>query len=131
VKVETGIRATKMISSEKTPKRICYRKQVPLFRLVEKMKLWPSRKGILHGILTFEEKGSYAKLRTHCNREMLIRNSKNSRAARWLRNKWFYGACEECCIPQWKIEKYSATVFKRGWGSFLRDQEELEKSVKS
>jgi pyrrolysyl-tRNA synthetase-like protein len=121
----------KIISSEKTPRRVYYRKQVPLFRLIEKIKLWPSRKGILHGIMTFEEKGSYARLKTHCNREMLIRNSKNSRAARWLRNKWFFGACEECRIPQWKIEKYSATVFKRGWGSFLTNQEEVEKSVKS
>jgi hypothetical protein len=28
----------------------CYRKQVPLFRLREKVKLWPSRRGILHGV---------------------------------------------------------------------------------
>jgi len=120
-----------MVSPGQTPKRVYYRKQVPLFRLIEKMKLWPSRKGILHGIMTFEEKGSYARLKTHCHREMRIRNSKNSRAARWLRNKWSFGACEECRIPQWKIEKYSATVFKGGWGSFLTSQGEAEKSVKS
>ena len=42
-----------------------------------------------------------------------IRDSKNSRAARWLRNKWFSRTCEKCGIPEWKIKKYSATVFKR------------------
>jgi pyrrolysyl-tRNA synthetase-like protein len=104
--------------------RVYYRKQVPLFRLIDKMKLWPSRKGILHGIRTLEIKGAYGLLRTHCNREMVIRNSKNCRAARWLRNKWFFKACEECAIPGWKIEKYSTTVFKRGWGSFLTNPEE-------
>ena len=119
------------MSTEKTPKRVYYRKQVPLFRLIEKMKLWPSKKGILHGIIRFEVKGSYAHLKTHCNKEMLIRNSKRSRAARWLRNKRFFKICEECCIPQWKIEKYSMTVFKRGWGTFLTRQEEAEKLVKS
>lgn len=104
--------------------KVYYRKQVPLFRLIDKMKLWPSRKGILHGIRTLEIKGVYGLLRTHCNREMTIRNSKHCRAARWLRNKWFFKACEECAIPEWKIEKYSTTVFKRGWGSFLTHPKE-------
>lgn len=119
----------KVIPTERAPKKVYYRKQIPLFRLIEKMKLWPSRKGILHGILTFEEKGSYARLKTHCKREMLIRNSKNSRAARWLRNKWFFKVCEECRVPQWKVDKYSATVFRRRWGTFLASEKENEKNA--
>ena len=99
--------------SDKTPKKI-YWKRVPLFKLVDKIKLWPSRQGVLHGIKTFKvTSGSHAYVVTHCNKEMVIRDSKNSRAARWLRNKWFSRTCEKCAIPEWKIKKYSATVFKR------------------
>jgi pyrrolysyl-tRNA synthetase-like protein len=98
-----------------------YRKQVPLFRLVEKMKLWPSRRGILHGIRQFDERGSYAVVVTHCNKHMVVHDSKTSRAARWLRNKWYAEACPECRIPEWKLQKYAATHFKRGYGSHLHD----------
>jgi pyrrolysyl-tRNA synthetase-like protein len=119
------------MTPKENPKRGYYRKQVPLFRLIDKMRLWPSRKGILHGIKSFEVKGSYTNLTTHCNREMVVRNSKNSRAARWLRNKWFFKACEECGIPGWKLEKYATTVFKRGRGSFLVGRDESRKSIGS
>jgi pyrrolysyl-tRNA synthetase-like protein len=103
-------------------KRVTYRKQVPLFRLIEKVKLWPSRNGILHGIKSFEARGAYGLLKTHCNREMVIRDSKNSKAARWLRNKWFVRPCEECAIPAWKLQKYAATTFRRRYGSMLTDR---------
>lgn len=104
-------------------KAIYYRKQVPLFRLVDKMKLWPSRRGILHGIKTFEVRGSYAYITTHCDKQMVVHDSKNSRAARWLRNKWYAEACAQCQIPDWKRRKYAATHFKRGYGSHLRETE--------
>jgi len=114
---------------DKAPKKVYYRKQIPLFRLIEKMKLWPSRRGILHGIRSLEEKGSYAHLVTHCNKAMWVRNSKNSRAARWLRNRWHYEICIECGIPEWKLKKYSETVFRRRWGSFLLENQESGKSM--
>jgi len=98
-----------------------YRKQVPLFRLLEKMKLWPSRRGVLHGIKELEIRGSYARITTHCNMHMVVHDSKHSRAARWLRNKWFVAACPHCRIPDWKLEKYNATHFKRKYGSHLRE----------
>jgi len=112
-----------MTLPEKTQGSVYYRKQIPLFRLIEKMKLWPSRQGILHGIKAFEVRGSYAFLITHCGRKIGVRNSKNSRSARWLRNKWFSQACPECAIPEWKLKKYSETVFKRRWGSLLREDD--------
>ncbi len=100
--------------ADKARRRI-YWKRVPLFQLVEKIKLWPSRQGVLHGIKTFEAKGdSYAHVVTHCNEQMTIRNSKNSHAARWLRNKWYVRTCDKCAVPEWKVKKYSATVFKSG-----------------
>ncbi|MCE5242412.1 MAG: pyrrolysine--tRNA(Pyl) ligase small subunit [Syntrophobacteraceae bacterium] len=96
-----------------------YRKRVELFRLLDRIKLWPSRKGILHGIRSVETIGGAARITTHCNKTFLVRNSRNSRAARQLRNKMFVKPCEACRIPGWKLEKYSATLFRRRFGSFL------------
>ena len=92
-------------------KKIYYRKRVELLRLIEKVKLWPSRTGILHGIKSMEIVGDQAVVVTHCGKEFTITNSRNSRAARWLRNKWYRGGCEECAIPQWKLDKYASTFF--------------------
>jgi len=113
------------MADEKKPKGYrtrYYRKRVELFRLIEKIKLWPSRRGVLHGILSVEVLGDVARLTTHCDKIFLVRNSRNSRAARWLRNKWFNGACAECGVPPWKLAKYSATEFKRHSGSALIDK---------
>jgi len=103
----------------KKPARRYYRKRVEIFRLIEKIKLWPSRRGLLHGIKTIEVMGNQARITTHCNKTFLINNSRNSRAARWLRNKWFKGACGVCRVPDWKLAKYSSTHFKRHYGSAL------------
>ncbi len=103
----------------KKPAKRYYRKRVELFRLINKIKLWPSRSGVLHGIKTIEINGQQAQVTTHCNRSFRVRNSRNSRAARWLRNKWFNGVCTECRVPDWKMEKYSATQFSRRSGSDL------------
>jgi pyrrolysyl-tRNA synthetase-like protein len=100
------------------PKRF-YRKRVELLKLIDKIKLWPSRKGILHGIKAVEKLGDQARITTHCNKTFIINNSRNSRAARWLRNKWFGKICPVCKIPEWKLEKYNSTRFKRHYGSLL------------
>ena len=101
-----------------------YRKRIELFRLIDKVKLWPSRKGILHGIKFIESIGAQYRITTHCNRTFIINNSRNCRAARWLRNKWFQRACPDCGIPDWKLEKYASTLFKRHQGSFLKHPSE-------
>jgi pyrrolysyl-tRNA synthetase-like protein len=107
------------VSKEKPEVRY-YRKRVALFALIEKIKLWPSRTGVLHGIKSVEPLGSdRARITTHCNRVFTVGNSRNSRAARWLRNKWFRGTCPECAIPEWKLAKFDATRFRRGYGSTL------------
>lgn len=115
-----------MKDKEKTdvqPRRY-YRKRVELFKLIDKIKLWPSRKGILHGIKNVEKTGEHARtarITTHCGKTFVINDSRNSRAARWLRNKWFGKVCPLCRIPDWKLEKYSSTGFKRHYGSSLRE----------
>jgi len=106
--------------SKDKPEVRYYRKRVELFLLIDKIKLWPSRTGVLHGIKTVEPLGpDRARLTTHCNRSFTIGNSRNSRAARWLRNKWFRGTCAKCAIPEWKLAKFDATRFRRGYGSTL------------
>jgi pyrrolysyl-tRNA synthetase-like protein len=110
-------------TATKKPAKRYYRKRIELFRLIEKIKLWPSRQGLLHGIKTVDLFGDQARITTHCNKTFMINNSRNSRAARWLRNKWFKGVCETCRIPEWKLAKYSATYFKRKYGSTLANDE--------
>ena len=105
------------------PQKRFYRKRVELFRLIDKIKLWPSRRGVLHGIRTIEKMGRQARVTTHCNRTFVINNSRNSRSARWLRNKWFKRSCSACRVPDWKMEKYSATLFRRHQGSTLANSE--------
>jgi pyrrolysyl-tRNA synthetase-like protein len=109
-----------MSGKSKAPKKRFYRKRVELFRLLDKIKIWPSRKGLLHGIRTMEKMGDMARITTHCNKTFMVTNSRNSRAARWLRNKWFTGTCPECQIPDWKLAKYSSTQFRRHHGSDLQ-----------
>jgi pyrrolysyl-tRNA synthetase-like protein len=100
----------------KQPVKRYYRKRVELFRLIDKIKLWPSRQGLLHGVKTIEITGDQARLTTHCNKTFMI--------ARWLRNNWFKGVCGICRVPEWKLAKYSATYFKRQYGSdLLREKE--------
>jgi pyrrolysyl-tRNA synthetase-like protein len=100
-------------------KKKYYRKKTELFLLLDKMKLWPSRTGILHGIKSIERRGDYAVVTTHCGKTFQIRNSRNSRAARWLRNKEAFESCKECKVPEWKLEKYSKTFFSSHYGSTL------------
>lgn len=110
--------------SAATPAKRFYRKRVDLFRLIDKIKLWPSRQGVLHGIRSIEKIGEQARITTHCHKSFIIHNSRNSRAARWLRGKMFIGVCRACAVPDWKMEKYAATGFKRHYGSLLLPEEE-------
>ncbi len=91
-------------------KRYMYKNQ-RIFGMVQKIKLWPSRSGVLHGVKQVERQGNMIKITTHCNESFVIWDSKSSRSARWLRNRWFKKPCPRCQIPEWKLQKYSATVF--------------------
>jgi len=111
----------------KEPPKRYYRKRIELFKLIDKIKLWPSRRGILHGIKEIEKLGEQvrmARITTHCGKTFIINDSRNSRSARWLRNKWFGKVCPVCKIPGWKLEKYSSTGFKRHYGSLLAEDKQ-------
>ncbi|MCG8618282.1 MAG: hypothetical protein MI802_18865 [Desulfobacterales bacterium] len=117
-------------NKKSTDKKRFYRKRVRLFNLISKIKLWPSRTGSLHGIRTIDITGNQARLVTHCNKEFVISNSLNSRAARWLRNKWFVKVCPDCRVPDWKLEKYSSTLFRRHQGSLLTEKDQASGQAK-
>lgn len=91
-------------------KRFLYKNQ-RMYDMVKTVKLWPSRNGVLHGVWKIERKGSMVEVITHCGEKFTVWDSKNSRSARWLRNRWFRKTCPACKIPDWKLEKYAATVF--------------------
>jgi pyrrolysyl-tRNA synthetase-like protein len=115
------------MSTEKAESQVkrYYRKRIGLFQLLEKMKLWPSRRGILHGIKTIEIFGDQLKITTHCNESFQANNTRTSRAARALRNKWFTKVCPVCAVPEWKLNKYSTTRFSRHYGSSLFNESSI------
>lgn len=102
-------------------KKIYYQKRVNFFALLYKIKLWPSRQGLLHGIKEITFSGKTARITTHCGETFTTYDSRNSRAVRWLRNKWIVNPCPRCSVPAWKLNKYSSTFFKRQWGSKLSE----------
>ncbi|MCU0287862.1 MAG: pyrrolysine--tRNA(Pyl) ligase small subunit [Acidobacteria bacterium] len=112
-----------MKEKDKDAPRRYYRKRIELFRLIDKIKLWPSRTGLLHGIKAIEKLGEQMRITTHCHKTFTVNNSRNSRSARWLRNQWFSKVCPICKVPDWKLEKYSATRFRRHYGSLLQEKE--------
>lgn len=96
----------------KKEKKRYVRKHEELFNVLQKIKLWPSRTGKLHGIRSIVQKGAYIEFVTHCGNKLQIKDSKTSRVSRWLRNKWYVQACPQCKVPGWKLEKFSSTSFK-------------------
>ncbi|MBS3937693.1 MAG: hypothetical protein KGZ50_03860 [Peptococcaceae bacterium] len=99
-------------SSQNKEKPRFIRKHKPIAAVLEKIKLWPARSGMLHGIKSMTKEGNFLIIETHCHELLRVRESKNSRAARWLRNKWVWKACPACRIPSWKINKFARTFFE-------------------
>jgi len=100
-------------------KKRYYRKHPKLNLLIDKIKLWPSRSGVLHGVKHIKMRGDYLEIITHCGNSFNTHNSRNSRAARWLRNKWAVSPCKRCRVPEWKLIKYTNTFFSAHHGKDL------------
>lgn len=101
----------KVLKTEKNTVKKVIHKHQGLFATLERIKLYSARSGVLHGIKQIDDHGETATILTHCGEEIVIRNSKNSRTARWIRNRWLTEPCKKCKIPEWKLEKYSTTRF--------------------
>jgi len=82
-------------------------KHVGLFTSVDKIKLWPSRSGLLHGVREVKGSGDWIIVSTHCGETFKVRDSKNGRVHRQLKNHSYKGVCKKCAIPGWKLEKFN------------------------
>ncbi len=102
-----------------TKKTRTYHKNQSLFALISKMRLWPSRQGYLHGLKEIVINNNTATLTTHCGHTFVVNNSRTSRASRWIRNKTIIKPCKACTVPDWKLEKYQGTQFKKKHGARL------------
>lgn len=101
----------KAIKKENSPVKKVIHKHQGLFATLERIKLYSARSGVLHGIKSIEISGDTAAIVTHCGQQITVRGSRNSRLARWIRNRWLTEPCKKCKIPDWKLEKYSSTRF--------------------
>ncbi len=101
----------KILKKETETVKRFYNKNQSIFNILDKIKLYVSRTGVLHGIKSININGQTATVTTHCGQTITVMNSKNSRIARWIRNRWLVEPCSKCKIPDWKLEKYSTTRF--------------------
>lgn len=92
-------------------KKHTVRKHAAPYDVVEKVKLWPSKTGMLHGVRSVKLKSNLIEVQTHCGQSFRVRNSKTSRVARHLRNKIYDKPCPRCRIPAWKVQKFADTAF--------------------
>ena len=106
-------------------KKRYYRKHPELHPLIDKIKLWPSRSGVLHGVRKVKLRGQYIEVETHCGNVFRTHNSRKSRAARWLRNKWAVTPCKNCKVPEWKLTKYTNTFFSPHYGKNFTERKTI------
>ena len=81
-----------------------------LYALVDKVKLWPSRTGVLHGVKSVQLEGDLITVETHCGEEFKVRNSTSGRGKRQIKHGQYRSVCKKCRIPDWKIEKFDQST---------------------
>lgn len=104
-----GVKMTSPL--QHSEKKYFIRKRDDPFFIIARIKLWPSRKGFLHGVRSVKRTGNMMTIITHCDQKLQVRCSKKGRVARWIRNKWYERPCKRCRVPAWKLKKYSETSF--------------------
>lgn len=83
-----------------------------LYPLVDRVKLWPSRTGRLHGVRSLDIEGEWISIETHCGEHFRVRNSKSARGKRQIKHGHYKTICKKCGIPDWKIDKFKQSVRK-------------------
>ncbi|MHC1624868.1 MAG: pyrrolysine--tRNA(Pyl) ligase small subunit [Methermicoccaceae archaeon] len=83
------------------------------FRLAENYMLWPSRSGLLHELTNVELKGRTIIMHSKCGQIIMANNSRRSRAARWLRHKWFYRPCKRCKVSDERLTMFGGRMFRK------------------
>ena len=74
--------------------------------LVNEFGIFISRSGKLHKVSSINEFGNYVKLLTKCGQYIIVRNSRRSKAARWIRNGWIKRPCKGCKIKGEDLSKF-------------------------
>jgi pyrrolysyl-tRNA synthetase-like protein len=75
--------------------------------LVDELGFFISRTGRLHKVSSMVEQGYYVRLSMKCGQCTIVRNSRQSRATRWLRNKWMRKPCRGCKIKSGDISRFT------------------------
>ncbi|NIS68763.1 MAG: hypothetical protein GTO12_07345, partial [Proteobacteria bacterium] len=48
----------------------------------------------------------FIRVTTYCKEIILVKDSRRSRVARWLRNRWVVTVCKDCRVPEWKVKRF-------------------------
>ena len=81
-----------------------------LLPLVEKVKLWPSRTGRLHGVRSLRTEGDWIFIETHCGEAFRVHNSTSGRGKRQIKHGYYHTVCKKCGIPDWKLDKFKKST---------------------
>ncbi|MCP8307830.1 MAG: hypothetical protein H3Z52_01050 [archaeon] len=74
--------------------------------LVNELGFFVSRSGRLHKVSSIVEHGDYVKLLMKCGQCIIVRDSRQSRATRWLKNKWMRKPCRSCKIKSGDLSRF-------------------------
>ena len=74
--------------------------------LVNELGFFISRSGRLHKVSSMVEQGDYLKLSMKCGQCIIVRDSRQSRATRWLKNKWMKKPCRGCKIQSGDLSRF-------------------------
>gem|GEM_PF-4560246 len=83
------------------------------FKLAKKYMVWVSRSGLLHELTSIELKGRTVIMHSKCGQILKASNSRRSRAARWLRHKWYYKPCKRCKIPDERLKSFGGRMLRK------------------
>lgn len=73
-------------------------KREPLYDLLKSSMLYPSRNKIIHRVIRIERKiNNYLIVHLGCGKEIILRDSKKGRVARWLRKGYYLKYCKKEC----------------------------------
>lgn len=83
-----------------------HRQSKNISSLVAELGFFVSRSGKLHKVSSMDEYGNYVRLLTKCGQCIAVRNSRRSKAARWIRNGWMRQICKGCKIKSGELSRF-------------------------
>lgn len=74
---------------------------------VSEIGFFVSRSGRLHKVSSILEHGDFLRLSMRCGQCIFVRDSRQSRATRWLKNGWMRKPCRGCKIKSGDLSKFT------------------------